>query len=195
MATANNKSTSIFKIFVILFILIVIVAVTITVYIRTRPEKPIDLPSGSFSSRVVERTAYRPDGTPYKYFVINTTNNTSTDYYSCRQIVTASGTQNLFYGFVQSYTEPNCTGVTSGRRQYSCLMSRWYQRYKNHDAAQTYRKFSLGSNYDISVSSYYLETQPPAKNFTSLNKLNDIYSVTLNCNTSDGTPVTHTQIF
>lgn len=192
---ATEKPKNYIKIFIIFFILFFLISFALAVAIKTRPRQVDTLPTGSFVSRLLQRTAYRKDGTPYTYYVINTTNNTKEDYFACKKILTAKGTSNQYFGFLTTYTEKNCRPVASGKTQYDCLMANWYHRFRFQDAALTFRKLAIGSNYDVSVSSFFAEISPPAQSFSTSNQLNDIYSVTLNCNTSSGNPITHTQQF
>lgn len=158
------------------------------------PPKPLS--QDTFNSRLEQRKYYDEKlKKEVTYWVIATTNKSSTVFYDCRFQVTAKGTEEVYDGFFKDYTERDCYQYRQTKDNYDCRLENWWKHTFSYYPSLTLRKFNPQAQSEIAVSRFHQGQTRSQFAYSSKNQLSDIYSYTISCKLSSGRKVTHTQPF
>lgn len=201
---ATNTSTSpkvtYFRIAIFIFVAIFILVLGISLLSKAKVKNSKSLPQGTFASTIEQRTGKRPDGTEYIYYVVNTRNKSSNNYFECNIDVSAKGSREVYWGFTKEYTESDCKPINNIRLHYECRLNNWINRAFRQNTARTIARINSSGAYEIPVNWFYsgdFDVTPQTRgreSFMTSHKLDEIYSVQVNCKDASGESVSHTQV-
>lgn len=149
------------------------------------------LPPGSFSKqlRLVKETDPKT-GKDYLYYVLDVTNNTSDDLYSCKYILTSSGAQVQYHAFSSDYRLRDCQQYSYVKTNYDCRLANALTRWRFYDSSRTWPKLAPRQIQTVTVSRFYTEQTISSQSFLAKNTVGDIYSISPYCKTTSGAKVT-----
>lgn len=195
MSPSPTRSTA--MIFIVGFVLLLILGSGLYLTKVVLLGSPSQLPEGTFFSALEQRSYWdeKLQKTIY-YWVLETSNKSSSPYYSCRFDLVSKGAQDIYEGFFKNYTLRNCHLYSSLRPNYDCRLENSWKKYTQYASARQLRKFPPSSSSELAVSRFYLEDQTQqTQSFSAKNSLSDIYSYQISCRTSAGRPVIYVQTF
>ncbi len=130
-----------------------------------------------------------------QYYVLDTQNNSSTDFFNCKYTLVSKGDQKKYDAFFKDFTLKNCKVFTQVQPHYDCTLTNKLNEWLNYDKSRNRDKFLSHATATIAMSRFFDSQTTTANAYLTQNALSDIYSVDVTCKLKNGRGVFHTQTF
>ncbi len=144
------------------------------------------LPEGSFSTKLREVVELDKEGREIRYWVLDTTNHTKNNLYNCLAEVSSKGEQDKFIGFSSNYVLKDCKALSKAKDNYDCRLTNMLTRWRSYEKSRTWDRLNASGHLVIGVGRFYVDQTVSSQSFLSKNRLSDLDTLTLNCQTESG---------